>query len=267
MPVRHVHDGDTADLHHAALIVHPVGVDAGVHVRAVFFLGQVGQILPVADRNATVCAPPGVQLYSVVVPLVFAAIHVQYGAVHAAQQAAQAGRFGVRKLGSGGQVRPDRKRAVNGSVGFQPLHGQGRRTGCKRRNRHTAQIVADMLCVDCHQAIDGTADFVDAEILRLAVRIRLGFHQAAHRKAVIVLARDGVLHFQLIAAIALLSHGAIYRIAQRSQAVALQTRGAVVIYRDHSVHHLGVIFRLPMPPVQLICVMPGSSVGKSGAVI
>ena len=73
-----------------------------------------------------------------------------------------------------------------------------------------------------------------------------------------------VLHLQLKAAVALLSHEAGLAVCQLADAVIGKFRFIGLIQAwDHSVHHLGVTSTAVMPPVHVICVFPGGSSGKS----
>ena len=107
-----------------------------------------------------------------------------------------------------------------------------------RLNRGAAQIVADVLRVDRHMSINWFADFINAEILRLAVGVRLRQNQPALRQAAVMLASDGVDHFQFKRAVALLGNGTADSIPQHPHAVALQAGRAVIISRIANDSHL-----------------------------
>ena len=98
---RHIYHRARAYLCNSTGAVSPIRIHAGIHISAVFFLGEVCQVFPVTDANSPVGAALTVEFYGVVVPLVFSAIYIQYAAVYTAQQAAQAAGHRRCKISSG----------------------------------------------------------------------------------------------------------------------------------------------------------------------
>ena len=123
-------------------------------------------------------------------------------------------------------------------MAFELLQGVDCVQRLTRLHRASAQIVADVLRVDRYLSINGFADFINAEILRLTVGVRLRQNQPAQRQAAVMLTGDGIDHFQFKRAVALLGHGAADSIPQHPNAVALQAGRAVIISRITNDLHL-----------------------------
>ena len=81
-----------------------------------------------------------------------------------------------------------------------------------------------------------------------------------------MLPANRVYHLKLKTAVALFRYCAADTVAQCAKPVALISSGAIIVSWNHSVHHLGVITQLSIPPVQLIWFSPGPKAGNSGAV-
>ena len=139
------------------VLPRPERTDACVGAFDVLFLFQVGQVLPVADRDAFVIAPGVVQDGIVAVEFPLAAIDVDNGPLLSEKQRAQVVRLcdfepvcGRRR--SKARLIGQRERIILGAVLHKP--GQGVSKPCRRKahDRDVRHLVANVLRVNLNHA-------------------------------------------------------------------------------------------------------------------
>ena len=249
-----------------AVVVAPVGENAGVNLCNVLLLGHVHQVFTIPDGKPAVGSPPLVQLDGVPVPLKFPAVHIQNRIVHPAQTGTDAGRdSGLKGAGGVVDVGPEVKGAGGACVGLEP--GQSRRNavGPERPHDNAGQVIADVLCVYRHNARHRPGDAVDPE--RLGGGIGPGLHHdnGAGLDVAVVLAVDGIGQLAFKALVAFFGDGAGNAVVQNADAVAVKDCFVSRIkYRFHAIkHHLGMISTDWTPPVHVMALLPAERTGYS----
>ena len=125
--------------------------------------------------------------------------------------------------------------------------------------------------VDGRCAVHAGHDAIHPKGLHLAVWANGSPENGAQRDLSIVDALHRIVQLQFILTVQLLRHLAGHSVCEDAQSIVNARREAcavcVIKDRFHSVHHLGMISTLVMPPVQRTTLSPAGSVGNSGAEI
>ena len=110
-----------------------------------------------------------------------------------------------------------------GGVGLERRHGP-RCAGCGEWRHHNArQVIGNMPGVDRHHAAHGPGDLIDAEGLRLRRGIGLRQNKPPQGYIPVVDAGNGIFHFQLVYAVALLRDAAGHAVPQDTNAVGVKS--------------------------------------------